>query len=211
MITGIGHEIDESIADRVAHTAVKTPTRAAEFLVERVSATESEMEAIRTALVHRAGHRLLRARQSVSSAERAIGVARFRLREAAVTVDRMAADAGKAAGRRLAVERRRTDELRSRLREAAPRRLARRGREPALAARRLVDLVGGTLREASAAISGIDRLCAQIAPERTLARGFSLTRDATGRLVRTAAQVAPGDQIITELAEGRLASRVEEL
>ncbi|HEY0782049.1 MAG TPA: exodeoxyribonuclease VII large subunit, partial [Thermoanaerobaculia bacterium] len=36
VLTGLGHEIDTSIADLVAHTAVKTPTKAAELLVERV-------------------------------------------------------------------------------------------------------------------------------------------------------------------------------
>jgi exodeoxyribonuclease VII large subunit len=35
--TGIGHEIDSSLADEVAHTAFKTPTACAAALVERVS------------------------------------------------------------------------------------------------------------------------------------------------------------------------------
>ena len=33
VITGIGHEIDESLADLVAHTSLKTPTAAAEFII----------------------------------------------------------------------------------------------------------------------------------------------------------------------------------
>ena len=34
ILTGIGHERDESIADLVAHTALKTPTAVADFLIE---------------------------------------------------------------------------------------------------------------------------------------------------------------------------------
>jgi exodeoxyribonuclease VII large subunit len=34
VFTGIGHEIDNTVADIVAHTSVKTPTAAADFLVE---------------------------------------------------------------------------------------------------------------------------------------------------------------------------------
>lgn len=34
IITGIGHERDVSVADRVAHVSVKTPTAVAEFLIE---------------------------------------------------------------------------------------------------------------------------------------------------------------------------------
>ena len=40
VITGLGHEIDSAIADRVAHTSTKTPTQAAEFLVQRVRSAE---------------------------------------------------------------------------------------------------------------------------------------------------------------------------
>jgi exodeoxyribonuclease VII large subunit len=36
VITGIGHEVDRSVADEVAHTALKTPTACAGFLVQRV-------------------------------------------------------------------------------------------------------------------------------------------------------------------------------
>ncbi|HDJ33345.1 MAG TPA: exodeoxyribonuclease VII large subunit [Bacteroidetes bacterium] len=43
VITGIGHEKDESVADIVAHTALKTPTAVAEFLVDRVSAFDEHL------------------------------------------------------------------------------------------------------------------------------------------------------------------------
>jgi exodeoxyribonuclease VII large subunit len=35
VLSGIGHEIDTSVVDGVAHTALKTPTAVAEFLIER--------------------------------------------------------------------------------------------------------------------------------------------------------------------------------
>jgi exodeoxyribonuclease VII large subunit len=41
VLTGIGHEIDSSVADLVAHTSRKTPTAVAQFLVERVRAFET--------------------------------------------------------------------------------------------------------------------------------------------------------------------------
>jgi exodeoxyribonuclease VII large subunit len=56
----------------------------------------------------------------------------------------------------------------------------------------------------------VERLCQQLAPERTLERGFSLTRDAAGRLVRQPAQVRPGDLVTTRVAGGDFKSRVEE-
>ncbi len=41
IITGIGHDRDETIADRVAHTALKTPTAVAEYLVNRLSSFDN--------------------------------------------------------------------------------------------------------------------------------------------------------------------------
>ena len=44
VITGIGHERDDTVADVVAHTKVKTPTAAAEFIINMVFDTASELE-----------------------------------------------------------------------------------------------------------------------------------------------------------------------
>ena len=44
VITGIGHERDDTVADVVAHTKVKTPTAAAEFIIGKVFDTASELE-----------------------------------------------------------------------------------------------------------------------------------------------------------------------
>ena len=43
VITGIGHEQDETITDLVAHTRLKTPTAVAEYLIGRAEAFESRL------------------------------------------------------------------------------------------------------------------------------------------------------------------------
>jgi exodeoxyribonuclease VII large subunit len=45
--------------------------------------------------------------------------------------------------------------------------------------------------------------------DRQLARGYSLTLTAQGTLVRSAADVEVGDEIVTRLAEGSVRSRIE--
>src|SRR5690606_35141874 len=44
VITGIGHEIDRSIADEVAHTSAKTPTATARLLVAHVTEQAGRVE-----------------------------------------------------------------------------------------------------------------------------------------------------------------------
>ena len=46
VITGIGHERDESVADMVAHQGLKTPTAVAEFLVDQLLAFEFRLSAL---------------------------------------------------------------------------------------------------------------------------------------------------------------------
>jgi exodeoxyribonuclease VII large subunit len=44
VITGIGHEIDSSVADLVAHTSLKTPTAVADFLIEHTMYFEAQID-----------------------------------------------------------------------------------------------------------------------------------------------------------------------
>jgi exodeoxyribonuclease VII large subunit len=46
-------------------------------------------------------------------------------------------------------------------------------------------------------------------PRRVLERGYTITRDADGRVVKHAADTAPGSVLETELADGRITSRVD--
>lgn len=44
VLTGIGHDIDETVLDMVAHTALKTPTAVADFIINRALHFESEIQ-----------------------------------------------------------------------------------------------------------------------------------------------------------------------
>ena len=67
VITGIGHDRDESILDMVAHTRVKTPTAAAQLLVDNLVRTESMIDAARQSIVDSTQRRMQRERVRVES------------------------------------------------------------------------------------------------------------------------------------------------
>jgi exodeoxyribonuclease VII large subunit len=54
VVTGIGHEIDRSVADEAAHTALKTPTACAAALVEQVQAFSDAVDGLRMTIADRA-------------------------------------------------------------------------------------------------------------------------------------------------------------
>ena len=203
---GIGHETDFSVADQVAHTAAKTPTACAAALAAHVAAFEDRLgrvrvELDRTARSHADGAaaRLGAARASLGLlATRRLAGPRARLGEARLRLGHRAqhhcrAAAGQLAGARQALQRSRAH---------APRGLAllasQQARLERASARRLA-AANARLRAAAALVSAV-------APERTLARGFSITRAADGAIVRE--PPSAGDTISTETQHATFASVV---
>jgi exodeoxyribonuclease VII large subunit len=144
VFTGIGHEIDTSIADIVAHTANKTPTACAQSVIAIVESFLSELS-------YSAGS--LR-----SLTQTAVERARSRI---AVSVER----------------------LRTRPRTALERQSQK-------------------LMMHAAAVRLLD-------PVTTMARGWSITRDSSGNVVRSISDIKKGDTVVTALADGSITSTVE--
>lgn len=187
VLTGIGHEIDRTIADEVAHTALKTPTACAGDLIDRVAGyvndTEMAFEAIARralTLTDTADHRL------TDTARRLAG-------RTTAAVER--------ADERLTIRR-------AQLGASAPAALTR-------ATERLDAMTVRILERSSEAVgretSRLDVFTARVSavdPAVQLARGWSITRDDKGAIVRSAADVAPGATLTTDLLDGRVASTV---
>jgi exodeoxyribonuclease VII large subunit len=58
VITGIGHERDDTILDMISHTRVKTPTAAAEFLVDRLEDVFNHIDDMQSRIVNSVTQRL---------------------------------------------------------------------------------------------------------------------------------------------------------
>lgn len=165
VLTGIGHEIDTSVADLVAHTSFKTPTACAAALVDGAQRLVARSDVAWAAIVDRARRALARSDERLArDAGRASGVARHHLRRHEVDLDH----------RRRAVADR---------------------------ARRAIRVADQHVVVAAARTAALD-------PARTLARGWSITHTADGRLVRDAAELSPGDVLVTWLASGTATSVV---
>lgn len=209
VITGLGHEIDEAVADLVAHTRTKTPTEAAQFLVERARRAEERVAALAERFLKAAREPLAASRSDLGRLCRELALTRFRVAGAGARVvslaDRLAASA------------------RSRLESAGSQTVARGSQLRAVAtvrsrqAESRVDQLGSRvvrsyrsdLRRQLKHLSGLARLCRQLSPERTLRRGFSITRTEDGKVVRSSELATPGSQLRTQLAKGEIRSRVE--
>ena len=137
-------------------------------------------------------------------------MARYRLAEASTRVAHVARMLGAGVAGRMRDAAGRLDEVRRRLIVIAPIRVEQQASVPQRLADQMVASTRGKLRELAVRLQGWEMICRQLAPEKTLQRGFSITRDSRGKLVLNAGDVESGDLIRTQLARGELKSRVEE-
>ncbi len=188
VFTGLGHEIDRSVADEVAHSSLKTPTACAAALVEHVYAFRAEVEQVWTTIEGRANRALHDANTSLATLAHGV-------RRATVSAVERSDDRLGHRGHRLGVAADRALERSTDRLAAARASLARMPArlEPEL---RHLDAVAARVR--------------LLDPAHTMARGWSITRAADGTIVRDAGDLVAGATIVTTFAKGSATSRIEE-
>jgi exodeoxyribonuclease VII large subunit len=187
VITGIGHEVDRTVADEVAHTCAKTPTAAAALLADAVDDYRERLARI----AHRVS---MRARGACSLARRDVADRGRRVARAAPVA--------------MARERRVLDGYRGRIVDRTRRRIHDADANVQIHHGRLTGVALGALRGERVRIeAAADRLRA-LDPRRVLERGYTITRTPDGGILRAADQVGADDELVTETAGGSVRSRV---
>jgi exodeoxyribonuclease VII large subunit len=214
VVSAVGHEIDFTIADFVADLRAPTPSAAAELVVPDIFALQGELVSRRSAL-----DRLIR---------QALEIRRMHVR-------RLSEAPYLREPRRLIVDRQqRVDQLEMRFTEIWKNALQRRrsgianilallsafrperwlqvkrGEVAGLEAR-LSRIAASKLEFHKNRVAEMTSFLRLLGPRQTLERGYSITLDADGRVVRSVEAVKVGDPIRTKLASGELNSVVEGL
>jgi exodeoxyribonuclease VII large subunit len=187
VVTGLGHEIDRSVADDVAHTTLKTPTACAGELIARAARYCATSEATFEAIVRESSH--------------ALGGATTELSETAHRIARRTHAAVERADERLGMRVAAMARSAPAALALADQRLADRQRRVLDRAHTVVERAGNHLDITAARVSALD-------PAVQLARGWSITRRADGTVVRSVLELAPDDTITTALADGTVTSTV---
>jgi exodeoxyribonuclease VII large subunit len=214
IVTGIGHEVDTSIADLVADHHAHTPTEAATFVTLHWQSAANLLVERDQRLQRQAIVMLQHARQRLIAIERHEVFRRptDRIDDLRMTLD----DRQRAL---LSAMKHRIHALHGRVREAAER-LERQGPAVQLArvqarvdemSRCLTRGMETALRRRRDRIDAKAALLEAVSPQRVLQRGYSLTRvKRGGAIVRSAEQVKEGDRILTRFVDGEVESVVED-
>lgn len=185
IITGIGHERDDTVIDLISHTRVKTPTAAAEFLINHQRQTAEHLEDLAAFFTEAVPDRI---RQEKERLERCVAripsQVRMRLQRESFRQERFAKRLEMAWQTRLVREQYRL-QVEQQLAVAAVRKLEQE--------RHRLELLEQRVQAAS--------------PDVLLKRGYSLTLK-DGKAVTDVAQLQAGDEVETRLARGTFRSKV---
>ena len=128
IITGIGHERDDTVLDAVAHTRVKTPTAAAEHLIARMDETAGRLYDLAGRMQQAVQGRLAQEHRRIDSLRRRIPAAAYRsLSQARLRLMPVGQQLRRAVSAQLDRRRHRLELLAQRIADASPDRLLARG------------------------------------------------------------------------------------
>lgn len=231
--TGIGHEPDTTIADLVGDLCGPTPTGVTELTIPDVRVLQNEVAAhydhltremrrqhdmadaqVRRTILELAGATRQTLRHGQSQVEfLARQIAHIEPRHAIAQGWRRIEEAQRkiahAQQQRLHLAHKQLDHQALKLRLASP---APRAKQAAGQVDRLQHQLACALRirlgNAQRQLSATESQLRIVSPQAVLERGFSITRDAHGNIIRQTTQVTTGDTITTHVADGQFKSIV---
>lgn len=186
VIVGIGHERDRTVLDEIACVRCKTPTAAAEYLINRLSEAAARVENLINSIIRYAS-------DSVKGETRRL--------------DNLAALIPQTASLKIMKEKMRLERMMSAISIKTSANITARQRLIQDFASRLPYIAKGALERWRVKFSHIEGMIRVLSPESVLSRGYSITR-AEGHAVKDASQLTPGTEIETTLLKGKVRSRI---
>ena len=187
IITGIGHDRDESILDMISHTRVKTPTAAAAFLIDHLKTVLDSLNDSQEQILRLAQQKLTYYKSLFATVAEVLPrlFSNVKIRQEA-----------------------RLDALNNRLLLSSGGKLSTLNAQLSTLSERLPILLDRRLMAEKHRLQLIEEKAKSIDPALLLKRGYSITLK-DGRVIRDAAVLHSGDEIETRLANGTIHSTVK--
>ena len=187
VIVGIGHERDETVLDYVAAIRVKTPTAAAEWLIQQGANALARLDELQDAVVTAVRDTVSQAREQLAYFTSMIPATAHRIIDTnRVRLDSYARNIPLVAGNLILGQRNRLE-----------RDLERMG-----------DAVATAMLRERQRVQALADKTALLSPENTLRRGYSLVRK-DGKCITAASQLTSGDNVAIQFATGTAAATVK--
>jgi exodeoxyribonuclease VII large subunit len=212
IVTGIGHEVDFTIADFAADVRAPTPSAAAELVVPYAGDWFDAFGRLGVRLGRCARRRIDEHRQRLRwlSGRAALVSPAAKLAQQAQRLDDLEQSLTRQMRRQIHTHRERLRWLAGRAALVSPAsRLAQQALRLQNSRQRLARAGGSFLQRGRDRLLPLVRTLNAVSPLATLERGYAIVTIGEGEIVRTAAQAPPGSIIEAQLGQGRLRAKVE--
>ena len=214
VVSAVGHETDFTIADFAADLRAPTPSAAAELITAAQHNIAEHLARLNHRLERAARFQILQARQRLARVQASRAESRMTtlLHQLQQRVDDLGFRMENAANQRIRARQRRVAELATAVIRHDPRQRLAAARLHFEACRARLDrTLERTVAAALAHHGALQARLNSLSPLAVLDRGYALVLDANGMLVRSARQVAPGDNVTTRLSDGSFTGQVTEV
>lgn len=231
VITGIGHDKDETAVDLVAHTKLKTPTAVAEFLITGAATFEQTLDEMQDRFVDLVEDRLQTekeylqnslqqikqgVRQIVSEQNNRFEMTNFRLGKAIpgfIKQKNQQLEQHKYRIEKLGTgqvneQKHLLDRKLDNLKFFAQRQFRIKKSHLSQTQQELKIRLENSLKSQANKLINFEEKIRLVDPQLVLKRGYSLTYK-NGELVKSARQLQEGDELTTQLADGKVKSKIE--
>lgn len=213
LVSGIGHEIDFSIADFVADRRAPTPSAAAELASPEAAELSAGLRGYAERLSQTQSNRLQQQKQRLDHLSRRLVHPGQGLRQYAQRIDEYALRLGHRIEKRLAQDRLRLSGINARINDQNPAGgLARQTQCLTHLKQRSKRAIGNIISAAGQRLDALDQILQTVGPLATLERGYAIvTEHRSGRIVREAKDLQAGDALRIRIARGEIDARVESI
>lgn len=166
VLTGIGHEIDETIADMLSHTSLKTPTAVAAYIIDRNIEFESNVVLLNQKIGELAVRIIQKEKLAIQNLSAGLNI---HVRQSISHADHHLAEVGE----------------------------------------KIHFLSKAKIKATHMQLQHWEQTIQFLSIENTLRRGFTITRDSTGKVIEQARSLKKGDIISTQFKTGEHKSKIQ--
>ncbi|WP_455498924.1 exodeoxyribonuclease VII large subunit [Coprobacter sp.] len=208
VLTGIGHDRDETVIDKVANIRVKTPTAAAEWLISQSKKADEQRISLRNSINLLLRQRLQEEVQQLTSFGREIPrLLEQRIQKEKKLIQKIQQSTVQESRQQLYNEKIRINNFTALLPRAAEKALPQEQSKLAQFESLLRQAIYYRIKTEKQHLDIIGKTITLTSPEQILKKGYSLTLKG-GKVVHSIQELQSGDKIITLLKDGEKESKV---